>query len=959
MIHILNVATIIDKFLPTQFESENRHALNGVELTFLLLAILLHDVGMFVSDADEKQTLLDSKEYQSYLRLASNRLETANKAEAAGLTVRAGAIRDAIFAEFIRRKHAERVRDYIKKYLNDKLRFRGSDFSSEIADLCASHAWGIQESNSPLKPGNCVKKLDIQKMIGATPVNLSYIACCLRLGDILDFDRTRTPVSAFYDIHFTEDLSVQEWNKHLSIEGRDINQYGVLFETKCKTPSDYVAVHNFLGWVDKELQECTRLVHQFPGKFQERYRLNIASLTDRTKVQMKNPDHIAGAFRFQLEYDQIMRLLMDKSLYPDPALFLRELLQNALDACRYQKALAEDLKMADKYIPRIQVHDLSGLPRNPEKPLEGPRIIFRDNGIGMSQEQVEKYFMRVGKSFYRSVEFKAEVERLKEKGIFLDACSQFGIGFLSCFMGGDLIEVVTYRHGCQPLKITIEGPGKYFIIERLNVPPTPIPYNSPENPEEDTPPYHPGTCVTVHLREDWHGKDKIESDDIVFKTLNTFAVNQEFAVMITTAQSKQSRIISARRWENEIPNYNCDSKTDELIKSFLAPAIFKFVEIEPMLHGIGIIWMLSDEGNPDPHLGFLQCGKNEHGKYEVTFISAIREFLMSVLEQHFGDKRDRKSRLESIKSAISLLIQSPEKTWMMLEEINNNNSINRKKKHIKLAFTNLKLLFPDFNIAEKSRIQTMLQLFIDNLPSRFMKEIKLSIEEEELFALVKGDLVMLSKAWLDKGISEWDNSLFYMSEYCFALHGIEAPGGFQTWEPDIGEANRHNWLPGGTSAFIDTYGQLSPQPAANRLFVPLEKSIVIQNLVTRAFIRYANKLRNEHSGDPIWHNWFKDFLYNWDNDVLYSAIRDEDFNLLVDALMIKYITKEGKTEWLSPMDLCCRFDTLRVKQKYHSDSGFEDIWWLPGFAEAEYDAEGMREVDLAPLAARLGIKKVK
>jgi hypothetical protein len=960
MRHVLNVATIIDKFLPTQSESQKDFALNGVELTFLLLSILLHDVGMFVADADEKQALLDSKEYKSYLRLSSNRLDTAKKAEDARLTVRAGAIRDAIFAEFIRRKHAERVHEYIKKYLKDTLHFRGSDISSVIADLCASHAWGIQESNDPRSPGNCVNKLDLKKIIGATPVNLSYIACCLRLGDILDFDRTRTPLSAFHGIHFTEDLSIQEWSKHLSIEGVDINQHRVLFDTKCKTPSDYVAVHNFLGWVDKELQECIRLVRQFPGEYQKRYKLEIAPLADRTRVRMENSDHIAGAFRFQLEYDQIMRLLMDKSLYPDPALFLRELLQNALDACRYQKALAEDLKMGDKYIPRIQVDDLSCLPRNPEKPLEGPRIIFRDNGIGMSQEQVEKYFMRVGKSFYRSVEFKAEVERLKEKGIFLDACSQFGIGFLSCFMGGDLIEVVTYRHGCQPLKITIEGPGKYFLIERLHIQPTSIPYNSPEDPDEDTPPYHPGTCITVHLRDNWHGKDKTEIEDLVFQTLNLFAVNQEFSITMTTAKSQETRIFPALRWENEFPVYSFNSEEDgEIFKPFLAPAIFKFAEMEPMLRGVGIIWMLSDEGKPVPKKGNLYCSGSI---CELNFISAVRHFVVSIIENYYEYEKDTKSSIDIIDRAMEQLVKAPAKTWEMLERI--NKKYWTEQRDVSLEYKTLMHILPTLNIAEKEWIQTTTKLFLKNLSlfveKKYHYDRENRMSNEELSALASGDLKALTNVWLDKGITDWKNRSI-IQEYHFALHGIAVSGGFQTWLPVQGKVLRHDWLPIGTSAFIDTYGSLAPQPAANRLFIPLEHSIEVRNYVTRTFIIYADKLRKKYASNTEWQNWFKSFLSEWNDIFLHSAINDEIFNMIEDALTIEYYTKTGDTLRFSPFELCQRYKTIIVfRYPFHiNDVGFGDVWWLPDFADRRYDDEKKSVVDLAPLAARLGIKKDK
>lgn len=344
--HLLNIADNIYRFLPKRGADSSQHiALNALELTYLWCAILLHDVGMFVSDANEKQSILDSESYQDFLRHTLDRQEAANQAEDARQTVRAQAIRDAMFAEYIRRRHAERVHDYIAKHLQGKLSFRSANLSPEIAQLCESHAWNVGEPADPRKPDKCVKALDKKKMIGRTSVNLAYLACCLRLGDILDFDRTRTPISVFNNIHFTEEVSIQEWNKHLSIEGVEITEYRALFDTKCAHPSDYVAVQQFLDWVDREINQCSKVIREFPAEYNERYQLTLSPLVERHNVRMANPLYVAGAFRFQLDYEQIMKLLMDKSLYPDPAMFLRELLQNSLDACRYKKALAEDAGM--------------------------------------------------------------------------------------------------------------------------------------------------------------------------------------------------------------------------------------------------------------------------------------------------------------------------------------------------------------------------------------------------------------------------------------------------------------------------------------------------------------------------------------------------------------------------------------------------------------------------------------
>ncbi|MEO1528733.1 MAG: hypothetical protein AAFX06_25210 [Planctomycetota bacterium] len=508
-------------------------------------------------------------------------------------------------------------------------------------------------------------------LLGKTRVNHSYLACCLRLGDILDFDRTRTPLSAFHSIHFTESISVDEWNKHLSIRGVSVSDQRVEYIADCETPADYVAVHHFLDWVDRELQDATRRVREFPQELADRYQLKVAPVVDRFQVKMADPRYIAGAFRFQLDYEQIMKLLMDKSLYPDETMFLRELLQNALDACRYQQARASKREREGKpvnYIPRIQVWDGSALPRDPDNPDGGPRIEFRDNGVGMSLDQVENFFMRVGKSYYRSADFSAERERLEEMGIHLDACSRFGIGFLSCFLGGDRIVVDTFQYGGRPLRITIEGPSKYFVIEQLpavDLADFPA-FSSPDDPEDDSPPNCSGTNVTVYLRKDWR-RNPSDEDDLVFKTLDAYAVNQEFPILVSEPE-KEPREIARGGWDSCIPTPTLSAGvTDRVALSKekaavwadkLVASVFDFSDYQPALRGRGAIWFLANhDGNP-----VIRCGEllTKRGAIKQSpFVSAVRKAI------HHEEK-------ERVMAAMEQLASSPDRHSQIFEQLQNH-----------------------------------------------------------------------------------------------------------------------------------------------------------------------------------------------------------------------------------------------------------------------------------------------
>jgi hypothetical protein len=851
--HLLNIADHIHSFLPrVRGRRSSRVGLNAVELTYLWLAILLHDVGMFVSQTSEKQVLLDSPDYKDFLRHHRDRLKVAQAAETAGRTVTAQAIHDALFAEFIRRRHAERVHDYIRTHLKDRLRFREIDLTLEVGNLCESHNWGVRESRDALRREQCVEQLNRRDGVGKTRVNMAYLACCLRLGDILDFDRSRTPLSAFHQIHFTESLSVQEWNKHLSIKRIDVTEHRVQYVAKCATPADYVAVHQFLEWVDRELQECTRLVREFPQEDARRYVLNLAPVVDRYQIQMANPQMVAGGFRFQLEYDRIMQLLMDKSLYPDETLFLRELLQNALDACRYQRALAQDKGMGDKYVPRIQVWDHSTAKHDPVGRDAGPRIVFRDNGVGMSLHQVGNYFMRVGKSFYTSTDFQAERERLAQKGIHLEACSQFGIGFLSCFLGGDRIEVETYRYGSEPLKIAIDGPSKYFVIERLKVPPdTQVQYNSPPDPSLDSPPRCSGTQVTVFLRDGWRKNPSESPADLVYRTLDAVAVNQEIPITVTDPTSPSPRVLEASRWDRVPPKmygYDPDSHP-----SYLAPSVLSLAAYGDSIRGQGAIWFLSDAGCPVVRKGDLVLRGNEVG---------LGEFLIAACNLFRGAASRSGSLSKTLRKALVEALVD-----LRTNQTNYSTILERLKNKYPALSILSDQVFLDLTLGDIDWVIKLLQKPLWNSNTDWNNE------SYQIQTLLDCDRNQLARMWHKNGVPTI-STLVIGGEYHLALFGIESPGGFQTWDAVGGTVFRYTLTPRGVNVNIDTYGDLAPKPAASRLYVPEERSACVRTAVARAFLLHARYLWQAHAGSDDWTKWYESFMSAWDFDVL-ARLRDD------------------------------------------------------------------------------------
>ncbi|MGL4611685.1 MAG: HSP90 family protein [Trueperaceae bacterium] len=121
--------------------------------------------------------------------------------------------------------------------------------------------------------------------------------------------------------------------------------------------------------------------------------------------------------RFQVDLRGIIEILSEH-LYSGPQVFLRELLQNAVDAITARE------KFDKGFQPTVTL-ELSN---------EGgtPVLVFKDNGVGLLEEEVHQFLATIGKSSKRAT-----------KGAATDFIGQFGIGLLSCFVVSDDIVLLS------------------------------------------------------------------------------------------------------------------------------------------------------------------------------------------------------------------------------------------------------------------------------------------------------------------------------------------------------------------------------------------------------------------------------------------------------------------------------------------------------------------------------------
>ena len=137
--------------------------------------------------------------------------------------------------------------------------------------------------------------------------------------------------------------------------------------------------------------------------------------------------------KFKAESKRLLDLMIN-SIYTHREIFLREIISNASDAI-------------DKLCYRSLTDENVGLKREDfritiQADPEGRTLTVSDNGIGMSEEELENNLGVIASS--GTYQFRQEVGKDNED---VDIIGQFGVGFYSAFMAADYISVVTRKYG--------------------------------------------------------------------------------------------------------------------------------------------------------------------------------------------------------------------------------------------------------------------------------------------------------------------------------------------------------------------------------------------------------------------------------------------------------------------------------------------------------------------------------
>jgi HSP90 family molecular chaperone len=265
------------------------------------------------------------------------------------------------------------------------------------------------------------------------------------------------------------------WTQYRQITHRLTAPDEIAITAECQTQAEHRVLQDWCQWIVDEVRHASISMARA---------MRHGAWTP-PRVGFENPEatidirparearYIPSKWILELDKEAVLdRLIHD--VYDDPLAFIRELVQNALDAMRcrmYADLMAEGIDPPEyptqvdeprrrryplelRIEHRDVVNDLSGEQQRQQV------LVVEDCGIGMDKDVIERFFLQIGRSYYTTEEFR--------RAFRFVPTSRFGVGFLSVFAVSDYVAVETYmpERSPAPLRLVLTGPRNYLLTEK-------------------------------------------------------------------------------------------------------------------------------------------------------------------------------------------------------------------------------------------------------------------------------------------------------------------------------------------------------------------------------------------------------------------------------------------------------------------------------------------------------------
>lgn len=478
--------TIIDKI--EMLLGDRIKNLSPTDTWLILHAAYTHDLGMLLKMKD-LEVAWKSEEFKEFLEQARNETDEDLK-EAIEAIYNLEKYKDSYYnslkiykyvnlinQSYFRRKHSNISEQYLTS-LGENLKIDltcngriNANLFYLLGEICGLHTANENE----------ILRLDYETNGFSTDyAHPRFVAVLLRLGDLLDIDNGRfNPFTALVAGDPPEQTK-PHIEKHQSTRHLLITPEKIEFRSNCSSNEAYREIRNTIKWLEKEIEFLTlnwsKIVPKNLGGYAPRF--------DKKELLLKGVPDIEGTtdLKLQISQEKAFDIIEGYNIYYDKFVFIREVIQNALDATKLR--LWQDLKngMYDFAIKRKEVlNNLKDL-----RPFDLEDYIYKNYTININLKTLDSGdvefeiidlgigidingFKRMSQVGISNTDCRILRKNISEMPRWLRPTAGFGIGLQTIYLVADNFKVIT-NNGIETLEANIDNinKGGFIKLSRSN-----------------------------------------------------------------------------------------------------------------------------------------------------------------------------------------------------------------------------------------------------------------------------------------------------------------------------------------------------------------------------------------------------------------------------------------------------------------------------------------------------------
>lgn len=336
------------------------------------------------------------------------------------------------------------IKNFFEKYMQMLVERRRLEKC--IIFVSEAHGRSIEE----LYNDNDFRKIET---IEGQVLRYGLLAILLRIGDLMDLEEQRV---CEFNMHmnleyYNNPVSLVHNRRHLDDITYNYSPSKITVSVLTDDREKYKVWSQWLEYLDEEIMYAN--THYLIGENSDFFRNYKLPEVIKCVKPSENAKFAVEEIRFQVDDTGALWDIITKSVYTNEFDYIRELIQNAIDATLL-KIYLDDKENIEYQSPRSWHCNDKVMIAYSQK--EGT-LWVEDYGTGMNENELSNYLFKTANSGYKY---------MKKREFMFPAIAKFGIGFVACLTKADKIQILTRTQSDNGINAEIESKSTIAFIEK-------------------------------------------------------------------------------------------------------------------------------------------------------------------------------------------------------------------------------------------------------------------------------------------------------------------------------------------------------------------------------------------------------------------------------------------------------------------------------------------------------------